>query len=216
MHFATHPPQQKRTRDSLERLMAAGLDVLADDGWEAFTIAAVAKKADVGTASIYRRFSDKDAFKLALHRSFSDQISASWLPAFRSLARTDLDLETLVRRLIDALASSFRDNERVMAAIVRGAIADPRLRVVGDREIRALALEFEDALLAHRDQFGAVDPERAVAVSFQVSFDSFNRLLLFGGQAHPELDWEDLTDELSRMTLAYLRSGAEFEKQRPS
>src|SRR4051812_9689247 len=107
MHFATHPPRQKRTRDSLDRLMAAGLEVLAEDGWDAFTIAAVAKRAGVGTASIYRRFEDKDAFKLALHRSFSDQLSADWLPAFRSVARADLDLETLVPTLIDALAKSF-------------------------------------------------------------------------------------------------------------
>lgn len=207
---------QKRTRDSLERLMAAGMEVLAEDGWDAFTIAAVAKKADVGTASIYRRFEDKDTFKLALHRTFSDQLSESWLPTFRQLARTDLDLETLVRSLIDALGNSFRDNERLMRAIVLGAITDPRLTVVGEREIRAVAIEFEDALLAHKDQFGDVDARRAVALSFQVSFDTFNRLLLYGGQAHPELGWDDLIDELSRMTLAYLRAGEEFQKPRPS
>jgi AcrR family transcriptional regulator len=211
MHFASHPPQQKRTRDSLERLMTAGLEVLAEDGWEAFTIAAVAKRADVGTASIYRRFEDKDTFKLALHRSFSDQLSARWLPAFRSVARADLDLEMLVRKLVGALAESFRDNERVMRAIVLGAIADPRLQVVGNREVRAVALEFEDALLAHSDQFGAVDAKRAVAVCFQTVFDSFTQLLLYGGQAHPELGWDELPDELSRMTLAYLRAGQQFQ-----
>jgi len=40
--------------------------------------------------------------------------------------------------------------------------------------------------------------------------------LLYGGQAHPELGWDDLTDELSRMTLAYLRAGEEFQKPRPA
>ena len=41
-------------------------------------------------------------------------------------------------------------------------------------------LEFEEALLAHRDQFKCADPELAVAVCFQSALDSFLRLVLFG------------------------------------
>jgi hypothetical protein len=83
---------------------------------------------------------------------------------------------------------------------------DPRLAASGDREVRALALEFEDALLAHRDQFRCADPQLAVAVCFQSVLDSFLALLLGTGRAHAELGWETLTEQLSAMTLAYLRA----------
>jgi AcrR family transcriptional regulator len=206
MATVTHPPQQQRSRESLEKLMVAGLEVLEEDGWDGFTIAAVAKRAGVGGASVYRRFEDKEALLLALHERFGQELSSQSLPAFRSLARADLDLETLVRRLLEETANIYLRREGLMRFFVLHSRVDPRLAASGDREIRALSLEFEDALLAHRDQFGCADPELAVAVSFQSVLDSFLGLVLQSGRAHSELDWEVMTEQLSAMTLAYLRA----------
>jgi AcrR family transcriptional regulator len=212
MAIVTHPPKQKRTREALERILRSGTQILATSGWDGFTIAAVAERADVGSSAIYRRFKDKDALLLALHRRFEDDFLASWRPAYRALGRADLELEPLVRGFIEEMAAAFQHHQKLLRVFVIRAAVDPRIADAGDRSVAAMALEFEDSLLAHRDQFTCANPELAVAVCFQSALDSFLRLVLFGRQAHPELGWDRLTDELSAMTLAYLLT----ERPRPS
>ena len=99
MSHVTHPPQQERSRESLEKVMVAGLDVLENEGWEGFTMAVVARRAGVGKASIYRRFEDKEALLLALHARFGEELMREWQPAMRELAESDLELEPMVRGL---------------------------------------------------------------------------------------------------------------------
>ena len=204
MPVVTHPPRQKRTRESLEKIMSAGLQVLASKGSEGFTVAAVAKRAGVGSTAIYRRFEDKDTLLLALLQRFSDEFLSTWRPSYRALARADLDLDALVRGFVGELAATYRRHEKLLRVFVTLAINDPRIADAGDRAVAAMALEFEEALLAHRDQFRCAKPELAVAMCFQTAQDSFLRLVLYGRQAHDELGWEPLADELSAMMLAYL------------
>jgi AcrR family transcriptional regulator len=204
--LVTHPPKQKRTREALERILRAGLQILATSGWDGFTIGAVAARAGVGSSAIYRRFKDKDALLLALHRRFEDDFLASWRPAYRALARADLELEPLVRGFIGEMAAAFEHHEKLLRVFLIRAAVDPRIADAGDRSVAAMALEFEESLLAHRDQFTCPNAELAVGVCFQSALDSFVRLVLFGRQAHPELGWDRLTDELSAMCLAYLLS----------
>ena len=106
MATATHPPKQKRTRESLERILRAGTQILASAGWEGFTIGAVAERAGVGSSAIYRRFADKDALLLALHQRFEDDFLASWRPSYRALARADLDLDVLVRGFVGEMGAT--------------------------------------------------------------------------------------------------------------
>jgi len=204
MPVVTNPPRQQRTRESLEKIMTAGLHVLATKGPEGFTVAAVAKRAGVGSTAIYRRFEDKDTLLLALHQRFSDEFLSTWRPSYRSLARSDLDLDALVRGFVGEMAAAYRHHEKLLRVAATLAIDDSRMADAGNRTVAAMSLEFEEALLAHRDQFRCADPEIAVAVCFQTAQDSFLRLVLYGRQAHEELGWDRLADELSAMMLAYL------------
>jgi AcrR family transcriptional regulator len=206
MSLVTHPPQQQRSRESLEKLMVAGLEVLETEGWDGFTIAAVAKRAGVGGASVYRRFEDKEALLLALHARFGQDLMDKSLPAYRALARSDLDLEPLVYGLVGELATTFRRHEGLMQFFIVHSRVDPRLAAAGDREIRATAFEFEQALLAHRDQFRCANPKLAVAACFQSVLDSFISLSQGTGRHVDELDWDVMVDQLSAMTVAYLRA----------
>jgi AcrR family transcriptional regulator len=207
MTIGTYPARQRRTRESLERIIRAGLQVLAAHGWDGFTIAAVARRAGVSPTAIYRRFEDKEALLLALHQRFEDEFLASWRPAYRTLERANVDLETLVHGFISELANTFRHHQKLLRVFVVRAATDPRVNDAGDRSVAAMALVFEEALLTHQDRFNCSDPHVAVAMCFQSTLDSFLRLVLYGRQAHPELGWERLADELSAMTLAYLTAG---------
>ena len=186
--------------------MTAGLQVLETEGWDGFTISAVAARAGVGRAMVHRRFKDKDALLVALHAQFGEQIRTEFLPRYRAVARSDRDLDDLVEALIGELSATFRSREGLMRFFISRARVDERLAASADREVRVVALEWEHALLAHRAEFRCANPELAVTISFQLAFDSFVALLEGGSRSHPELSWDTLTRELSVVTLAYLRT----------
>ncbi|WP_409157255.1 helix-turn-helix domain-containing protein [Lacisediminihabitans sp. H27-G8] len=56
-----HPPQQQRSRATLERLENAARRVLAQQGRDEFTTAQVANAANVSIGTLYRYFPDRTA-----------------------------------------------------------------------------------------------------------------------------------------------------------
>src|SRR3954451_22281484 len=61
------PPKQRRSREAWNRVLDAGVAILEDGGYEAFTIAAVCERAGVAPTAIYARTSSKDALFLAVY-----------------------------------------------------------------------------------------------------------------------------------------------------
>src|SRR5579863_7788210 len=55
------PVHQARSRDSLNRLLGAAVDVLDEHGLKGATIPRIAARANVSPGTVYRRFRDKDA-----------------------------------------------------------------------------------------------------------------------------------------------------------
>src|SRR3954453_10834195 len=64
---ALRPPLQTRSRESLERVLEAGQQLLEDAGWEGFTVQEVSRRAGVSIGSIYARAPSKDALILAVY-----------------------------------------------------------------------------------------------------------------------------------------------------
>lgn len=56
----TGQPGRPRDPDVDRRVLVAALDQFGAEGWHSFSIEAVARRAKVGKASIYRRWSDKE------------------------------------------------------------------------------------------------------------------------------------------------------------
>jgi AcrR family transcriptional regulator len=52
-------PPQTRSREALRRILRAAEEVLAADGFDDFTMAAVAERSGVSIGGIYRRFDSK-------------------------------------------------------------------------------------------------------------------------------------------------------------
>ena len=61
------PPKQRRSREAWDRVLDAGVAVLEDGGYDAFTIAAVCERAQVAPTAIYARTTSKDALFLAVY-----------------------------------------------------------------------------------------------------------------------------------------------------
>ncbi|GAF11939.1 transcriptional regulator, TetR family [Bacillus sp. JCM 19046] len=85
-----------------EVILTATLELLAENGYESLTIEAVASKAKVGKATIYRRWSSKTALVID---------AASSISPFKTLCQT-LNREKALRdQLIDMLSLVFQNEQ---------------------------------------------------------------------------------------------------------
>jgi AcrR family transcriptional regulator len=198
------PPQQQRSRDSYERLLVAGLELLESDGLEGFTIAAVAKRAGVGTGLVYRRFADKNALLGALFLRSSQRNFEYELPRIRALAAADLELDEFVLGLTKVVEEVFRLRQKVIRAFITANRGDATLAATVKQGILPLSQELEKTLLSRRAEFGHPDPDLATSFALQQMFNAYTALVTRTNRVHPELGWDTVTEQLSSMTVAYL------------
>jgi AcrR family transcriptional regulator len=125
------PPQQARSRESLQKVLAAAEQVLAAQGHEEFTLAAVAERAGMSVGTIYRRFSGKDQLLYAVKDQLLARLETGVDEALRA---SGSGLSDVVGAFAGALARTFAGHDRIFPELLDGQRADGR-----DRGLQALA-----------------------------------------------------------------------------
>jgi AcrR family transcriptional regulator len=201
------PPQQRRSRESLERVLKAGERVLADSGYEGFTVAEVSRRAKVSVGSVYGRFENKDALIRAIHTRMMERLTGPEEELAAAPDDAGLDLAAVVDRGVHALADSMDRERRLLRVfMVRGAV-DPAISAPGSKASQATGRAFKTAVLGHRDEIGHRDPELAADVAFRMAYDVLARQVMHGPTFESDrmIEWGVLVDELIAAALSYLR-----------
>jgi AcrR family transcriptional regulator len=204
------PPQQRRSRESLERVLRAGEELLSASGYDGFTIAEVSRSAKVSVGSVYGRFENKDALVYEIHRRMLERMRPSPDEEERSIqAASALDLRGAVEHAIRQLADA-TDAERPLLRtfMLRGAV-DARIAGPGSEASQATGRHFKAILLARRDEIGHPDPDLASDVAYRMAFDVLSRHVMYGPTFESDTGrtWEELVAELIEAAVAYLRFG---------
>ena len=202
-------PQQARSRATLDRLLLATIQTLDAGGLDAAVVPAIAQRAGVAPASIYRRFRDKDALLRAafLHvLELSQRGNRERLPGL--LLRPSL--EASARRLIALVLAQYRQHPLLLRALQRFVEAD------GDgafaREVRArMARNVElivEALLPLRGEIAHRAPNKALRFAVLHAFSAAESYALERGSVWhtaPRILPKEFAAQLTRAFVAYLR-----------
>lgn len=203
---ALRPPQQNRSRASFERVLDAGARLLAERGYDAFTIADLSQAAKVSIGAIYARVDSKETLVLAIHERAMARIEREhgiFEDGERWAGLTPSDtIEALVREL----SALVLRNEAILRVFMIRAAIDPRIAEAGSRSSNELARAWESRALTCRDAFAHPAPELAADVCFRVVYAACIRRVLRGPtfESVRELSWERLADELVVMCTGYL------------
>lgn len=127
-------PGRPRSPEAGERILRAATDLLGKRGFEGLSIDEIAAIAGVGKATIYRRWSSKEAIIIAALERFVDEIrlpdTGSMRADLQELLADAVDAYSSPRsRLLPALASAMERNPR-LATAVRRRFFSPRRRAV--------------------------------------------------------------------------------------
>lgn len=124
-------PSQARSRERVEKMLAAARDLIAEKGADALRMGEVAERAQVSIGSLYQFFPDKAAVIRTLAERYNAQGRACIADGLAGIADI-AGLRTAFAALIDSYYGIFL-SEPVMRDIWSGVQADPALRDL-DRE----------------------------------------------------------------------------------
>src|SRR5579875_4092772 len=143
------PPLQRRSQESLERVLAAGLDVLMEHGFEGFTLQEVSRRAGVSIGSIYARVPSRDALILALHEramAWSEERE----PLERTAGREDLSPRERLEAIVIQEAETMLSHADILRVFMRQAPMNPDIWRRGAEKSQESYEAFRRAILSHR------------------------------------------------------------------
>lgn len=204
-------PQQGRSQASLKRMLEAARDLMLERGSEEFTLQEVSDRGQVSIGSIYLRFESKDNLVRGVIAEALEALSQEELDLIARLAGQCADLASFVPAYVDGYAEILRKHAPLLRLTMDRAEHDPQVAIPGKEHALRAELASINAMLAHAAEFGRNDPadHRLKAKSaFHVIFSTLARQLSLGssGEAAHDYDWNQIKQELARMSLAYLRA----------
>ena len=93
-------PKQARSKRTLERIARAALELIAEQGVEATTVAQIVSRAGSSVGSFYARFSGKDELVHYLEEKVWSDARARWDGALASNAWAGLSLPEVVEGVV--------------------------------------------------------------------------------------------------------------------
>jgi len=200
-------PQQDRARRTFERVLDAGAQLLAERGYEGFSMSEVCRRAAVSPGALYDRVDGKDALFLAVHERELERITAAAETEFAPSPRwTGLTTADLVVEAIRALAEHYLREQDLLKAFILRAAVDDRVRSEGSRIARRTTAAVTALLLTRAGDYPHPDPESAVRTAYRMAFDSLSWRTAFGLDfaATDEETSEHWVEQLCAICRSYL------------
>lgn len=201
-------PQQGRSKASLERMLAAGRELMLERGNEEFTLQEVSERGQVSIGSIYLRFESKDNLVRGV---LAEALEALASEEADMLAKLDRDCQTLAQFVpgyVETYAEILHRHAPLLRLAMERAAFDPLVQAPGKQHALRAETICTNAMLAHSEEFGGSDHTVKAQSAYHIIFATLARQLSLGstGESAHAYDWNLLKRELGRMCLAYLRA----------
>lgn len=205
-HDRIRPPQQARSRATLERALAAGAEILKEGDWEAFTVAEVCRRAGVATGSLYSRFPSKQALLVAVQTRLVAEFAAEEQAIFADPSWEDLDPPQTIARAVREVGGFFNRHQTVLAMLMARGAQEPAVAQQGGASAQRLGEYFEACLLARADGIAHPVPARAVEVATRLLLDTLARQVSAPIGLRSTIPWDVMVEELVSAVSSYLLS----------
>jgi len=199
-----YQPHQQRSRETLQRVLDAFVELLAKKPFEEITMAELARRAHIAVTSIYARFENKQALVLAAHERHRDEMIREIDQLLDPGAWQDASLENIVRGVMARVVA----DRRARLPLLRAAL------LINDREVYERAAQISRhvsermaVLLApHLEWLPASEREKIVDFALRGATSVLQQRLVFGEiePARFRLSESEMTQRLADQFLATL------------
>ena len=195
----TRVPQQARSMETRNRLIAAGERLFSQKGFHNTTSKEIATEAGVAIGSFYAYFVDKKAL-------FIDVLKKHSLEVFDSISKVRLedigntDPMGLLAALIKAIIVAHEISPEFHRELTVMVHSDPEIRTVVDGWQEEATARIRETLALWKDRIRTKDLEAAAVLIYETLEAAVHRIKLYG----LDIKEERLVDELSDMLCRYL------------
>ena len=176
-------------------MLEAGVALLEEGGYEAFTIAAVCERAVVPPRALYARIDSKDALFLAVYEHGMERVRSEHSGL---TAPAHLDDRPAVHAVVGALAQIFERHRAFLRAVVLASSAHPEVADRGRRYAGQLADAFTSAL-------PTAGREGAAVTCFAAVFSTLVVRTAYGPEfAGPDVDDATFVGQLADMVADHV------------
>jgi len=202
--------KQARSRRTLDRLLDAAEQVLAERGLERATVPAIARQAGLSVGVVYRRFRDKDALLRAVHERFFARVTEANRSALDPDRWDGVPARTVATAVVRGIVRGHREYRGLLRSLLLYAETHP------DPAFRRLAAaqsaeafgggQLGGLLLARRGELAHADPENATGFGLLVVASTLRGLLFAETDMLGPYAGDDavLARELTRLCTRYL------------
>jgi AcrR family transcriptional regulator len=208
----TLEPQQERSRESLQKLLKAAIEVLGQHGVEGTTIPRIAQHAGLTPGSVYRRFDDKEALLETAILGMLERQDENSRALTPEMAR-EIPLRIFVDQVINSIVLNYRARApliRAMRQFVHGRDhSTPFWKKASRLEIRTYE-QLVNLFLTHAERINHPDPRAAVSMALMIVISTVLELVVRHTDPaswkgfHLPKDDQALKQELVRAFLSYL------------
>jgi AcrR family transcriptional regulator len=168
------PPRQARSKASLDRVLAAGVQVLIEGGYPAFTINEVARRAEASSGLIYARFAHKAAlFEAVMLHELARMVDYE-NAMIEDIAERDLPTDQLIEAIVRLLADIARREAPLTHVFMERTTVEPSL-AAHVKQLRTAPLRIAELLVERADDLGHQDPRRAADMAFWIVTSALER-----------------------------------------
>ena len=205
---AVRPPQQRRSRESYERVLEAAHTLLEENGFEGFTVQEVAARSGVSVGAIYERFGNKESLLRSVHARLMESMSAA-NEAAEATAPSVGGAAAAIVASIGGMARVMNDNRKALRAFMHLGAVDEVISARGSQASIALSKEFKRSLMPHAGEFRHPRPDVALDVAYRIAYSTLARQVMYGPvfESDQRLSWKRLVDEIGAACAAYLLNG---------
>lgn len=200
------PPQQLRSRETLDRILDAAEQLVAEKGFEDATVAEVARRAGSSVGAFYNRFRDKDGLLYALYERYLEQAVATADDALDPRRWEGAGVADILTSVLGFLVGIYRERMGILRAFVLRNYTDLEFRARQERLYHYVSERLGELLLQRRHEITHPDPELACVFALSTAFSTIESRVLFDETRSGPLAFsdDDLVAELTRAFLAYL------------
>ena len=110
------PPQQVRSQETLDRILASAEELVAEKGFDDASIAEIVRRAGSSVGAFYSRFEDKHALLHALSGRFVEQAMATADEALDPTRWQGASISEILHAVVRFLVSIYREQSGLMRA----------------------------------------------------------------------------------------------------
>ncbi len=201
-------PLQIRSRNTMDRILAAAEELIARGVFDRATISGLVKRADTSVGAFYSRFRDKRALESVLQERFVGRIEAEVAKLTDSARWLGQPFVTVVHGVVTGLVALLRRERGGFRSLVCGSIGGGRSVAARARRIdRAIGQGVERLFQGFAGEIAHPRPAAAVGIGLAMVVGAARERFAYGADdLLPErLDSGDFVAELAAAYLAYLQ-----------